>query len=145
MTYMTNWERIMKFYCMQMMLWFGGEDATLELIGVLHFLLQNHRLYILLRKKSLKPIKWCSIISNLLEVKNVSTWEYGWMPNSHGKITLIISKQNVKCNWSYEVTGRSWGADKQSLIYIYKALMRSTIDYGCIVYSLACKTSLKKI
>ena len=40
------------------------------------------------------------------------------------------------------VTGHSWGAENQSLIYIYKALMRSTIDYGCI---LACKTSLKKI
>ena len=40
------------------------------------------------------------------------------------------------------VTGHSWGAEKQSLIYIYKVMMRSTIDYGCI---LACKTSLKKI
>ena len=43
------------------------------------------------------------------------------------------------------ITGKCWGADKQSLMYIYKALIRSTIDYGCVVYSSACKTSLRKL
>lgn len=43
------------------------------------------------------------------------------------------------------VTGHNWGADRLSLINIYKALIRLTIDYGCIMYSSACKTSLKKI
>ena len=29
-------------------------------------------------------------------VPEKSTGEYGWMPNSHGNITLIITKQSVK-------------------------------------------------
>ena len=60
-------------------------------------------------------------------------------------IDYIETKWKKVTNPMRMVTGHSWGADKQSQIYIYKALMRSTIDYGCIVYSLACKTSLKKI
>ena len=28
---------------------------------------------------------------------------------------------------------------------LYKALIRSTFDYGCILYSSACKNSLKKL
>lgn len=38
-----------------------------------------------------------------------------------------------------------WGADKNSLIDIYRACMRSSIDYGCIVYGAAAITSLGKI
>ena len=29
---------------------------------------------------------------------------------------------------------QTWGADQSMLLYIYKALIRSRIDYGCIVY-----------
>ena len=56
-------------------------------------------------------------------------------------IDYIETKCKKVTNLMRMVTGHSWGADRQSLIYIYKALMRSIIDYGCI----ACKTSLKKI
>lgn len=38
------------------------------------------------------------------------------------------------------MAGYDWGDDKQSLIDIYRAIMRSTIDYGCIVYGAAAKT-----
>lgn len=65
------------------------------------------------------------------------TWKY--------HIEYIETKCKKVINLMRMVTGQSWGADRQSLINIYKALMRSNIDYGCIVYSAACKTSLKKI
>ncbi len=42
--------------------------------------------------------------------------------------------QNVRKIIMRAVTEQDWGADKQSLMYIYGALMRSTIDYGCFVY-----------
>lgn len=35
-----------------------------------------------------------------------------------------------------------WGADERSLLKIYKALIRSKLDYGCIVYMSASKTDL---
>lgn len=65
------------------------------------------------------------------------TWKY--------HIEYIETKCKKVINLMRIVAGHSWGADRQSLIYIYKALIRSIIDYGCIVYSSACKTSLKKI
>ncbi len=43
------------------------------------------------------------------------------------------------------ITGHNWGADRQSLINIYKALIRANIDYGIIVYNMVCKTRLEKI
>ena len=43
------------------------------------------------------------------------------------------------------VTGHYWGADRPSLMNKYKALIRSIFDYGCIVYSSACTTSLRKL
>ena len=38
----------------------------------------------------------------------------------------------------------SWGADRMSLIRIYRALIRSKLDYGCQIYDSATKTSLNK-
>ncbi|GFR11489.1 putative rna-directed dna polymerase from mobile element jockey-like protein [Trichonephila clavata] len=36
-----------------------------------------------------------------------------------------------------------WGADRTSLLRLYRALIRSKLDYGCVVYSSACKSLLK--
>lgn len=43
------------------------------------------------------------------------------------------------------VCGYDWGADKLSLLNIYRALIRSTIDYGCTVYGKACETILQRL
>ena len=43
------------------------------------------------------------------------------------------------------VSGNQWGASKRSLLTIYKALIRSIIDYGDVAYSSACKSHLNKI
>jgi len=31
----------------------------------------------------------------------------------------------------------SWGADQQTILHLYKYLIRSKLDYGCIVYGFA--------
>ncbi|GFT02049.1 RNase H domain-containing protein [Trichonephila clavipes] len=36
-----------------------------------------------------------------------------------------------------------WGADRTSLLRLYRALIRSKLDYGSMVYSTACKSLLK--
>ena len=60
-----------------------------------------------------------------------------------------IDYMETKCkkvlNVMRMVSGLCWGADRQSMLNIYKALIRSTVDYGCVVYSSACKTSLLKL
>ena len=43
------------------------------------------------------------------------------------------------------VSGFNWGADKKSLLRLYNALCRSKLDYGCQIYSSACKSRLKEL
>ena len=43
------------------------------------------------------------------------------------------------------VSGSKWGADQETLLRIYRALIRSKIDYGCIVCGSASETALKHL
>ncbi|XP_044744603.1 uncharacterized protein LOC123306596 [Coccinella septempunctata] len=38
-----------------------------------------------------------------------------------------------------------WGADEQTLLTIYRTLIRSKLDYGCIIYASASRTTLEKL
>jgi len=39
----------------------------------------------------------------------------------------------------------SWGADQSTLLHLYRALIRSKLDYGCIVYGSARPSYLKML
>ena len=56
------------------------------------------------------------------------------------KIKVKKSLNILKVISSFE-----WGADKQSLIRLYDALCRSKLEYGCQIYSSACKTLLNEL
>ena len=43
------------------------------------------------------------------------------------------------------VSSFNWGADKKSLLRLFNALCRAKLDYGCQIYSSACKSELKKL
>ena len=43
------------------------------------------------------------------------------------------------------VSGNHWGASKKALLNIYRALIRSVIDYGDIAYTSAPKSYLDKL
>ena len=38
-----------------------------------------------------------------------------------------------------------WGADQTTLLKLYRSLVRSKLDYGCLVYGSASKTALAKL
>ena len=38
-----------------------------------------------------------------------------------------------------------WGADRTTLLKLYRSLVKSKLDYGCIVYGSASKTALAKL
>ena len=38
-----------------------------------------------------------------------------------------------------------WGADRTTLLKLYRSLVRSKLDYGCVVYGSASKTALAKL
>ncbi len=44
-----------------------------------------------------------------------------------------------------KVSSCKWGANKRSLLTIYKALVRSTLEYGAIAFDSACRTTKKKL
>jgi len=58
-----------------------------------------------------------------------------------------IKHVETKCkkviNVMRAMAGHEWGADKQSLLDIYRAIIRSSIDYGCLVYGAAAKSTLE--
>lgn len=54
-----------------------------------------------------------------------------------------------KCERSLNIlkvlSNTAWGADRTSLLRIYRAVIRSKLDYGSIVYGSASKTTLQKL
>ena len=43
------------------------------------------------------------------------------------------------------ISHTNWGADRKTMIHLYRALIRPKLDYGCIIYSSARKTYLEKL
>ena len=60
-------------------------------------------------------------------------------------ILKLIDKCNRNLNIIRCTKGRSWGTDKKCLLNIYKGLIQSKINYGCIVYQTASDTLLNKL
>ena len=64
-----------------------------------------------------------------------------WVPHiKHLKILCLKSLAILK-----HLSRISWGADKQALLYLYRTLIRSRLDYACQIYSSAIKSSLKML
>ena len=64
-----------------------------------------------------------------------------WKPH----IDTLITKCRKDLNTLRLITGSTFGADKKTIIMLYKALILSKIDYGCQAYASASKTLLKKL
>lgn len=60
-----------------------------------------------------------------------------------------VQKINDKCKKVLNVmrclVGNEWGADRTSMKTIYIGLIRSVLDYGCIAFGSAAKTSLRRL
>jgi ribonuclease HI len=61
------------------------------------------------------------------------------------QVTHIENKCKSRLNLLRSVAGNTWGASKEVLITMYKALIRPIIDYGCIVYDTAAVTQLNRL
>lgn len=60
-------------------------------------------------------------------------------------ITQLKSKCQKSLNLLKSVSSQNWGADQETLIRLYRSLIRSKIDYGCIVYGAASRTALSTL
>ena len=65
------------------------------------------------------------------------------------KLTFIphLKYLKMKCNKTLQlmrvVAHKEWGADRNTLLSLYRSLIRSKLDYGCIIYRSAKKSYLK--
>lgn len=60
-------------------------------------------------------------------------------------IEKVVGKCKKILNIVRCLKGREWGAHRASLKTVYIGLIRSVLDYGCMVYESASKTVLKKL
>ena len=61
-----------------------------------------------------------------------------WRPHLLAlKMKAMRALNILKC-----LSGTNWGGDRQSLLLLYRSLIRSKIDYGCVVYQAASQTNL---
>jgi len=61
------------------------------------------------------------------------------------QIQRIVKKCKTILNVMRCLTGSEWGASRAAIKNLDIALMRSVLDYGCVVFGSAAKTSLKKL
>ena len=56
-------------------------------------------------------------------------------------IRYVITRCSKRINLLRALTGTDWGANKKTLIMLYRSLIRSIIDYGSIAYDSASESS----
>jgi len=67
-----------------------------------------------------------------------------WRPH----IDYVVDRCNKRLNLMRIMSGTRWGVSKNVLLIVYKALIRSIMDYGCIAYdtaSLSVKSKLDSV
>ena len=63
--------------------------------------------------------------------------------NEH--IQYVVDRCKSRINLLRALTGTDWGANKKTLLTLYRVLVRSVIDYGSIAYDSASEATKKKL
>ena len=67
-----------------------------------------------------------------------------WRPH----IDYVVDRCNKRLNLMRVMAGTQWGASRRTLLIVYKALIRSVMDYACVAYdtaSLSVKSKLDSV
>jgi len=100
---------------------------------------------------TLKKVSKPSLLLNDSEIAFVNDHKYLGMTLDAPKLNWKshIDKLKSRCiprmNILSAVSHYAWGADRRTLYSLYKALVRSTLDYGSIFYDTASDGNLKKL
>ena len=60
-------------------------------------------------------------------------------------VNHLLVRCRKKINVLKYLSGTTWGADRKSLLMVYKALIRSHLDYGSPVYGSASEATLRRL
>lgn len=105
---------------------------------------------IIIFTRKLKPINNFSLDINGIEIKPENEIKFLGMIfdkrlNWRAHISYLLEKSKKAINLLKIVSHKSWSASKTTLLNIYKALIRSRLDYGSEVFYTASKKSLAKL
>ena len=88
-------------------------------------------------------------IGNTLLPLEESTKFLGLWWDSHLSFKKHINVLKTQCkealNLIRVVAHLKWGGDRDTLLMLYRAIVRSKLDYGCIVYGTASNTNLRQL
>ena len=60
-------------------------------------------------------------------------------------VTYIVDRCKPRLNVLRAISGSEWGASKETLLMVYRALIRSVLEYGCVAFDSAPKTAKAKL
>ncbi|KAG5891455.1 hypothetical protein JTB14_004402 [Gonioctena quinquepunctata] len=63
--------------------------------------------------------------------------------NWNAHIKSLAKSCNRRLNLLKTLAHKEWGSDCQTLLHVYRTLIRSKLDFGCIAYGSANKTTLE--
>ena len=84
------------------------------------------------------PAGWIIIVCQLL----IFDCKLSFLPDLRYLKNMSMKALN---NLIRVVANTSWGADQYTLLHLYRSLVRSKLDYGCIVYMSARKSYLRML
>ncbi len=91
--------------------------------------------YLLVNNQQIPYKKQAKFLGMILDSKLT------WGPH----VKDLIKRCRKDLNLMKLISGTCYGADKKALLMVYKALILSKIDYGCMLYHNAAKTTLAKL
>ena len=99
-------------------------------------------------RRGLHPDPEITLYGNLIPVVNEVKF-LGVIFDSKINFISHINQIRKRCmktlNLLRVVSSMDWGADRQVLLRLYRSLIRSKLDYGCIVYGAARKSYLRRL
>jgi len=113
-----------------------GFKISIEKTQVIVFAKKKHSgVNLKYKDNCLKTVKKVKFLGMIFDSK--LTWK--------DHITFIVDKCQMRINLLRCITRSHWGSGKDTLSYIYKALIRSRIDYGSEIYNSAGNFLLHKL
>ena len=103
-----------------------------------------------LHEKPARPVQWRKAHHQRMPIKLEQTVKFigvifdkalTWAPY----LDHVVARCNNRLNLLKVTAGSRWGASKDVLLIVYKPLIRSLIDYGCIAYDTAFQTLKSKL
>ena len=103
----------------------------------------KHSLYISVSWASNMVILFYIYMDHLFQLlRNLNSLAFYLIENS---VLYPIRKSSKALNLLKVLSHTSWGADRTTLLKLYWSLVRSKLDYGCIIYGSARKSYLQML